>query len=48
MVDFYRLLLTDVRTKAEALQRARQNLIADPNLRHPYYWGAFLLIGNWL
>lgn len=34
-------------TKAEALQQAQKNLIADPAFSHPYYWSGFVLIGNW-
>lgn len=34
-------------TKAQALQQAQQQLLADSRTKHPYYWGAFILIGNW-
>jgi len=48
VTDFYRELHDGPVSKAVALQRAQQKLIADPNTRHPYYWSAFLLISNWL
>ncbi|MGH8609439.1 MAG: CHAT domain-containing protein, partial [Gammaproteobacteria bacterium] len=34
-------------SKAQALQRAQQRLLADAEYRHPFYWAAFVLIGNW-
>ncbi|MGH8535819.1 MAG: CHAT domain-containing protein [Gammaproteobacteria bacterium] len=35
-------------TKAQALQRAQQHLLADDEYEHPFYWAPFVLIGNWL
>lgn len=35
-------------SKAEALRQAQLKLIADRRHVHPCYWGAFLIIGNWL
>jgi CHAT domain-containing protein len=36
-------------TKAEALQKAQQDLIAlGKKYAHPYYWAPFILLGNWL
>ncbi|MGH8614238.1 MAG: CHAT domain-containing protein [Gammaproteobacteria bacterium] len=35
-------------SKAKALQRAQLGLIKNPDYRHPFFWSAFLLIGNWL
>jgi CHAT domain-containing protein len=47
MTEFYRQLLQQPQlTKAEALQRAQLTLRKD--YPHPYYWAAFLIIGNWL
>ena len=46
--DFYRELGLDGNSKAEALRQAQLALMADRRYRHPYYWGPFLLIGNWL
>lgn len=35
-------------TKALALQQAQITLLKQPQFRHPAYWSAFILIGNWL
>jgi CHAT domain-containing protein len=35
-------------SKAQALQRAQQPLLADVEYQHPFYWAGFVLIGNWL
>jgi CHAT domain-containing protein len=48
MGELYRALLTPGTSRAAALQRAQQKLIADPRWRHPAYWSGFLLIGSWL
>ena len=34
-------------SKARALQRAQNALLADRRYRHPGYWAPYLLIGNW-
>ena len=34
------------RSKDEALQAGMQVLQADPRWNHPFYWSAFVLIGN--
>jgi len=34
--------------KAEALRRSQLRLLQSPAFAHPFYWSAFLLIGNWL
>ena len=46
--DFYRELGQGGASKAEALRQAQLALLADRRYRHPYYWGPFLMIGNWL
>jgi len=46
--DFYRELRNPSVSKAKALQEAQLSLLKDPRYRHPNYWSAFLLIGNWL
>ena len=46
--SFYRGLIVDGLSRAEALRRAQRELITDPSLRHPYYWAPFLLINAWL
>jgi CHAT domain-containing protein len=51
MTAFYDALLTEdgpALSKAAALRQAQLRLIADDLTWHPAYWGAFLLIGNWL
>ncbi|MBN1996738.1 CHAT domain-containing protein [candidate division KSB1 bacterium] len=47
MSNFYRFLTSGV-SKAQALQRAKINLIQKENFqRDPFYWGAFVLMGAW-
>ena len=46
--DFYRALRDPTLSKAKALQQAQVAALKDPRYRHPNYWSAFLLIGNWL
>lgn len=46
--DFYRELQNPALSKAKALQQAQLGLLKDARYRHPNYWSAFLLIGNWL
>ncbi len=48
MQRFYAQLLIGGETKARALRDAQRALIANTDTRHPFYWGAFLVIGNWL
>ncbi|MFP8875348.1 MAG: CHAT domain-containing protein [Myxococcota bacterium] len=45
---FYENLLEPGVSRAVALQRAQQGLLADFRYRHPVYWAPFLLIGSWL
>jgi CHAT domain-containing protein len=49
VIKFYAELKQKL-SKAEALQQAQIMLLKDSNsrYRHASYWGAFLLIGNWL
>jgi CHAT domain-containing protein/uncharacterized protein HemY len=44
MADFYRALKTN--DKIEALDIARKTMIRKYGKRHPFYWGAFVLIGD--
>ena len=48
--DFYAQLLSDSKSKAEALQAAQLKFINEEGSRskHPAYWSSFVLIGNWL
>ncbi|HBY76636.1 MAG TPA: hypothetical protein DEG47_06450 [Cyanobacteria bacterium UBA11148] len=38
----------DPMTKAEALRRAQLAVLRNQRFTHPYYWSAFVLVGNWL
>lgn len=49
IIEFYRQLQTAALSKAQALQNAQKIVLNDNayrHYRHPYYWAAFLLIGN--
>jgi CHAT domain-containing protein len=50
MIDFHRNLQSDSGSSqarpAEALRRAAIKLMADPKYRHPFYWSAFVVVGN--
>jgi CHAT domain-containing protein len=35
------------RARTEALREAQLAMLRDPELRHPYYWAPFVLIGDW-
>ena len=48
MQEFYRQLQKPDMTKAKALQQAQIKVATEQRFRHPAYWAAFLLIGNWL
>ena len=47
MKQFYHELNTPEVTKAEALHRAQQALLNEPNYQAPYYWASYVLVGNW-
>lgn len=47
MAAFYEGLKNGL-TKAEALRLAQLTLLSTNQYSHPYYWGAFVLIGNWI
>ncbi|MDM8568226.1 CHAT domain-containing protein [Thiotrichales bacterium HSG1] len=50
IIEFYKQLSNQKLTKAQALQNAQKMMLTDADhvhFRHPYYWSAFLLIGNW-
>lgn len=48
MTKFYEELAKKEVTKAEALRRAQQAVLQDERFSHPYFWAAFVLVGNWL
>jgi CHAT domain-containing protein len=48
MRQFYQELAKPSVTKAEAIRRAQQSILQDPNWQHPYYWAPYVLVGNWL
>ena len=48
MTNFYRELTEKNVTKAEALRRAQQTILNSEQFSHPFYWSAFILVGNWL
>jgi CHAT domain-containing protein len=48
MVAFYQALSQPGVSKAEALRQAQLQLLSDPQYAHPFFWSAFILIGNWL
>jgi CHAT domain-containing protein len=47
MANFYQNLVTKKLSKAESLKLAQQSLIQHAQYRSPYYWAAFVLVGNW-
>lgn len=50
MNEFYKQLGDTNLTKAEALQRAQLSLWKNPSQdwKRPYFWAAYVLVGNWL
>jgi filamentous hemagglutinin family protein len=48
IVRFYRELGRPHVSKAQALQHAQQQLLAQHGFEHPFYWAPFLMINNWL
>ncbi len=46
--EFYRQLEQPGVSRAKALQRAQQKLLAQPHFRHAGYWSPFVLISSWL
>ena len=48
MIEFYRAIKKPGTTKAEALRQAQLSLLRSAKYQHPYYWSAFVLVGNWL
>ncbi len=48
MVNLYEQLNQSGITKAEALRQAQIKILQQSKFQHPYYWAAFVLVGNWL
>ena len=48
MAQFYEQLSTQNVSKAEALRQAQLAMLNNRWYRHPYYWSAYTLVGNWL
>ncbi|NEP13768.1 MAG: CHAT domain-containing protein [Symploca sp. SIO2C1] len=48
MSNFYLELAKPDVTKAEALRRAQLAVLQNEEFAHPYFWSAFVLVGNWL
>ncbi|MGL5076386.1 MAG: CHAT domain-containing protein, partial [Waterburya sp.] len=47
MTHFYQALSQNNMTKAEALRQAQILTMKNKPFVHPYYWSAFILVGNW-
>jgi CHAT domain-containing protein len=47
MAEFYRILFSQGLTPAQALRGAQLYMQKQPRWRHPYYWAAFGLQGEW-
>ncbi|EIJ41790.1 hypothetical protein BegalDRAFT_0882 [Beggiatoa alba B18LD] len=48
IAEFYRQLQKEGMSKAKALQNAQLFMLKQEKYRHPAFWAAFLMIGNWL
>jgi CHAT domain-containing protein len=46
--SFYDSLIQPENSKARALQQAQISLLKQEEYSHPFFWSAFILIGNWL
>ena len=47
MIRFYRGMLKQRLRPAAALRQAQISMLREPDWRSPYYWGAFILQGEW-
>lgn len=47
MTRFYRHLIVDCLDKAEALRRAKRELIEEGRWTEPFFWAPFVLSGDW-
>ncbi|MCW5316240.1 CHAT domain-containing protein [Nostoc sp. KVJ3] len=48
MTRFYDQLRQPKMSKAEALRQAQINMIRQTDFHDPFFWSAFVLVGNWL
>ncbi|PNW65658.1 UNVERIFIED_CONTAM: hypothetical protein BEN50_03365 [Euhalothece sp. KZN 001] len=48
MSTFYQELTTPNITKSEAFRRAQLKVLENERFSHPYFWSAFVMVGNWL
>ncbi|MBF0123853.1 MAG: CHAT domain-containing protein [Magnetococcales bacterium] len=48
VTGFYHNLRSGIWTKAQALQQAQIVLLKQRGTKHPSFWSAFIMIGNWL
>ncbi len=48
MAEFYHQLAQPGMSKAKALQEAQLSLLRQPDYQRPFFWSAFILVGNWL
>jgi len=48
MVNFYDALTQPNMTKTEALRQAQLAILHQENYQHPFFWAAFVIVGNWL
>ncbi|MEL6939204.1 MAG: CHAT domain-containing protein [Cyanobacteria bacterium J06598_1] len=46
--QFYQHLNQPHTSKADALRQSQLALLQNPDYRHPRYWSAYVLVGNWL
>jgi CHAT domain-containing protein/Tfp pilus assembly protein PilF len=47
MGEFYKNLIKNKLSKADALRKAQLTLMSDKKYAHPFYWAPFILIGDW-
>jgi CHAT domain-containing protein len=47
MRRFYEHMLRDGLRPTDALRHAQLSIAAEPRWSHPYYWSAFVLLGDW-
>ncbi|GFE68838.1 CHAT domain-containing protein [Chroococcus sp. FPU101] len=48
MRTFYQTLAVGKKTKSQSLREAKLKLLSNAKYRHPFYWSAYILLGNWL